>query len=82
MSKLYICKEVVEMLIGEGWVKARVLGSQGQFVHPKKLETIILPEDGNKIISPTMLKDIFNKSMVGLHRREGNKGLKEKNQRC
>lgn len=59
MSKLYICKEVVEMLISEGWVKARVLGSQGQFMHPQKLETIILPVDENKMISPVMLKDIF-----------------------
>ena len=59
MSKLYMCKEVVEMLVSEGWVKVRVLGSQSQFTHPQKPDTIIVPEDGNKLISPTMLKDIF-----------------------
>lgn len=59
MSKLYVCKEVVEMLLGEGWVKVRVLGSQSQFMHPQKPDMIIISEDGNKIISPKMLKSIF-----------------------
>lgn len=59
MSGLFMCKEIVEILIGEGWMKVRVLGSQGQFIHPQKPDTIIVPEDGNKIMSPTMLKSIF-----------------------
>ncbi len=59
MTKLYVCKEVVEILTDKGWVKARILGSQSQFIHPKRTETIILPVDENKMISPVMLKEIF-----------------------
>lgn len=59
MPKLYTPKQIVKLLLQDGWIEVRTTGSHKQFKHSIKKGTVPVPYHGNKAIPIGTTKSIF-----------------------
>jgi predicted RNA binding protein YcfA (HicA-like mRNA interferase family) len=60
-------RDIVGMLVADGWFEARTRGSHGQFKHPKKGGVVTVPGKPNDDLAPGTLNSILKQA--GLKRR-------------
>lgn len=62
MPKSYSSKEVIRLLVADGWVKVAVVGSHHQFKHPSKPGRVTVKHP---------VKDIPRKTLDSIERQSG-----------
>jgi predicted RNA binding protein YcfA (HicA-like mRNA interferase family) len=49
MTKIYNSREIIRMLVDDGWVEVRVTGSHHHFKHPRKQGVVTVPHPKKQI---------------------------------
>lgn len=63
MNKVYNSREVIKMLIEDGWYEARITGSHHHFKHAKKIGVVTVPHP-KKQIGKGLLNSILKQAKL------------------
>ena len=59
-------REVVRLLLDDGWYLARTRGSHHRYEHPTKKGRVTVPGSGNDDLAPGTLKSILKQAEIEL----------------
>jgi predicted RNA binding protein YcfA (HicA-like mRNA interferase family) len=59
-------RDVVRLLLDDGWYLARIRGSHHRYEHPTKTGRVTVPGSGNDDLAPGTLKSILKQAELEL----------------
>lgn len=63
MARLFSSREVIKLLVKDGWVEVRVTGSHHHFKHPHKTGIVTVPHP-KKELGKGLLHSIFKQAKM------------------